>query len=266
MAGKYSYDPLDPVRESQDLANANETSERTASGPPQWSRQVTRRPLPTYSTDEKPGIVSVDSFDTFESATSTTSSLEKLKNLGKRIRRKPLPRYLRGSVRVHHAADIEPVRVAKGVWHDQLLIDRSLRGMAALMTMFAIGMIILIAVYANRFRDRVNNNTTSVGGNAQSCKAVTKTNTAMLLLINVCATMILGMSNTYQQLITSVKITDLKHVLSKFGDSRVGTNSPFSINQKREGRKRSWAAWTFLVLTSMPVHFLGMVQAQAPSG
>ena len=64
------------------------------------------------------------------------------------------------------------------------------------------------------------------------------------------------MSNTYRQLATSVTITDLKHVLSKFGDSRVGTNSPFSINQKREGRKRSWLAWLFLVLTSMPVHFL----------
>ncbi|KAJ4988130.1 hypothetical protein SVAN01_06382 [Stagonosporopsis vannaccii] len=256
MAGKYSYDPLAPIQESQDRASANETPERTASKLPQWTRQVTRRPLPTYSMDEKPEFVSVDSFDTVESATSSTSSFGKLKNLGNRIRRKPLPRYSRGSIRMHPAAEIEPVRVAKGIWHDQLLIDRSLRGMAALMTLFAIGMIILIAIYADHFRDRVNSNTTSVGGDAQSCKAVTKTNTAMLLLINVCATMILGMSNTYQQLVTSIKITDLKHVLSRYGDSRVGTNSPFSINQKRAGRKRSWAAWTFLVLTSMPVHFL----------
>ncbi|KAH6643016.1 hypothetical protein C7974DRAFT_302289 [Boeremia exigua] len=206
--------------------------------------------------DEKTGFVSVNSFDTFESATSSTSSYEKLKNLGNRIRRKPLPRYLQGSIRVHPAAEIEPTRVSKGLWQDQLLIDRSLRGMAALTTFFAIGMIVLISIYAQHFRDRVNTNTTSVGGEAQSCQQVTQTNTAMLLLINVCATMILGMSNTYQQLVTSIKITDLKHVLSKFGDSRVGTNSPFSINQKWEGRKRSWAAWLFLVLTSMPVHFL----------
>lgn len=253
MAGEYSYDPLDPVQES------NETSEKTASEFPQWNRQVTRRPLPTYSMEEKPGYVSVNSFDTLESATSSTSSFEKLKKLGERIRRKPLPRYLRGSIRVHPAAEIEPTRVGRGVWHDQLLIDRSIRGMAALTTLFAIGMIALIAVYAEHFRDRVNSNTTSVGGDAQSCKVVTKTNTAMLLLINVCATMILGMSNTYQQLVTSIKIADLGHVLSKFGDSRVGTNSPFSINQKREGRKRSWAAWAFLVLTSMPIHFLGML-------
>lgn len=232
-------------------------SERRASGSLSWNRQVTRRPLPTYSMDEKYGFVSVNSFDTFESATSSTSNFDKLKKLGNRIRRKPLPSYLRDSIRVHPAAELQPNRVRKGIWYDQLLIDRSLRAMAALMTLFAIGMIILIAVYAGRFRDRVNHNTTSVGGDAQSCRAVTRTNTAMLLLINICATMILGMSNTYQQLVTSIKITDLKHVLSKFGDSRVGTNSPFSINQKRDNRKRSWAAWLFLVSTSMPVHFLG---------
>lgn len=259
MAGNYSYDPLATVHEAQDLTDANEASNKTNSDPPQRSRQIARRPLPTYSMvmDEKPPYVSVDSFDTFNSATSSTSSFEKLKKLGNRIRRKPLPLYSRSSIRVHPAAEIEPNRVGKGVWKDQLLIDRSLRGMAALMTLLAIGMTILIALYAEHFRNRANTNTTSVGGDASSCKTVTRTNTASLLLINVCATMILGMSNTYQQLVTSVNITDLKHVLSKFGDSRVGTNSPFSINQKREGRKRSWAAWLFLVLTSIPVHFIG---------
>lgn len=259
MAANYSYDPLATVHEAQDIADANEASSNTNSDPPQWSRRITRRPLPTYSQamDEKPPYLSVDSFDSFNSATSTTSSFEKLKKLGNRIRRKPLPRYLRGSIRMHPAAEIEPSRVGKGVWKDQLLIDRSIRGMAALMTLLALGMIILIALYADHFRDRANSNTTSVGGDASSCKSVTRTNTACLLLINVCATMILGMSNTYQQLVTSLTITDIKHVLCKFGDSRVGTNSPFSINQKREGRKRSWAAWLFLVMTSMPVHFLG---------
>jgi hypothetical protein len=68
--------------------------------------------------------------------------------------------------------------------------------------------------------------------------------------------MVLGMSNTYQQLVTSLKISDLKHALSKFGDSRVGTNSPFSIKHKQKHRKRSWAAWVLLIFTSMPVHFL----------
>jgi hypothetical protein len=258
MAADYSYDPLAIVHEAQDITE-NEACSNTTSDPPQWSRRITRRPLPTYSMamDEKPPYLSVDSFDSFNSGISTTSSFEKLKKLSNRIRRKPLPRYLRGSIRMHPAADIEPSRVGKGVWKDQLLIDRSIRGMAALMTLLAIGMIILIALYADHFRDRANSNTTSVGGDASSCETVTRTNTACLLLINVCATMILGMSNTYQQLVTSLTITDIKHVLCKFGDSRVGTNSPFSINQKQEGRKRSWAAWLFLVMTSMPVHFLG---------
>jgi hypothetical protein len=128
--------------------------------------------------------------------------------------------------------------------------------MAALTTAFAIAMVTLVISYAKVFATRANRNTSSVGGETQSCKDVTHTNTALLLLINVCATMVLGMSNTYQQIVTSLDISDLKHALSVFGDSRVGTNSPFSIKHKKEGKKRAWAAWTLLVVTSMPIHFL----------
>lgn len=145
---------------------------------------------------------SLKSFETFESKSSGTS-ISKLKNLGALLRRKPLPRYLRGSIRRHAAADIEPARIGRGVWRDQLLSDRSLRGMAVLMAILAIGMIIVVAAYANTFATRANRNSSSVGGETQSCKRVTHTNTALLLLINVCATMVLGMSNTYQQLGTS---------------------------------------------------------------
>lgn len=53
-----------------------------------------------------------------------------------------------------------------------------------------------------------------------------------------------------------LKINDLKHALSKFGDSRVGTNSPFSIKHKKEGKKKAWAAWCLLIVTSLPIHFL----------
>lgn len=128
--------------------------------------------------------------------------------------------------------------------------------MAVTTSIFAIALILLVANYASDFRNRANLNTSSVGGLTRSCKSVTKTNTILLLLINVCATLVLGMSNTYQQLVTSLKTSDLKHVLSKFGDSRVGTNSPFNISHKLSGKKKAWGAWTLLVLTSMPVHFL----------
>jgi hypothetical protein len=77
--------------------------------------------------------------------------------------------------------------------------------MAGLMTAFAIGMIVVVIAYAKHFATRANRNTSSVGGDIQSCQVVTHTNTALLLLINVCATMVLGMSNTYQQLVTSRK-------------------------------------------------------------
>jgi hypothetical protein len=213
--------------------------------------------LDEYSSTDKIDVIdraSLKSFDTYES-TSSGSSISKLKSLGARIRRKPLPRYLRGSIRKHAAAEIEPARIGRGIWRDQLLSDRSLRGMAVLMTAFAIGMVIVVVAYAKAFQTRANRNTSSVGGGTQSCKAVTHTNTALLLLINVCATMVLGMSNTFQQLVTSLRVTDLKHALSRFGDSRVGTNSPFSIKHKKEGKKRAWAAWFLLIFTSMQYIF-----------
>ncbi|KAL5120384.1 hypothetical protein ACEQ8H_001674 [Pleosporales sp. CAS-2024a] len=198
---------------------------------------------------------SLKSLDTVGSISSGTS-ISKLKKFGARIRARPLPRYLRGSVRKQAAAEIEPARVGPGVWRDQLLSDRSLRGMAALTTAFAIAMIIVVCANAKKFAHRSNPNTSSVGGQTQSCKSVARTNAALLLLINVCATMVLGMSNTYQQLVTSLRVGDLKHALSKFGDSRVGTNSPFSIKHKKCGKKRAWASWCLLIVTSMPVHFL----------
>jgi hypothetical protein len=63
--------------------------------------------------------------------------------------------------------------------------------------------------------------------------------------------MVLGMSNTYQQLATSLRIDELRWMLSKRGDSRVGTNSPSAINNKRTGKLTSWLAWLLLIFTSL---------------
>lgn len=70
-------------------------------------------------------------------------------------------------------------------------------------------------------------------------------------LINVASTMVLGMSNTYQQLATALQVGDVAYMLSKYGDYRVGTNSPFAINYKRTGRLKAWLCWSFLILTSI---------------
>ncbi|KAG9187588.1 hypothetical protein G6011_05459 [Alternaria panax] len=207
---------------------------------------------PTHQHGGHPDSSSRKSFESSE-LSATGSSTKKSKNL---FRRRPLPKYLRGSIKRHAAADVEPARVGRGIWKDQLLSDRSFRTMAATMSVLALGMIILVACNIEHIVKRNNLGSTSVGGKTDSCKRVTHTNTALLLLINICATMVLGMSNTYQQIVTSLKISDLKHALSKFGDSRVGTNSPFNIRHKEYGRKRAWAAWFLLILTSMPVHFL----------
>lgn len=83
--------------------------------------------------------------------------------------------------------------------------------------------------------------------------------------------MVLGCSNTYQQLITALKVDEIRWVLSKHGDSKIGTNSPWSINHKRSGKLKAWLAWILLIGTSIvslyledkllanttqPVHFL----------
>ncbi|KAH7391065.1 hypothetical protein DE146DRAFT_154956 [Phaeosphaeria sp. MPI-PUGE-AT-0046c] len=262
MAGNYSYDRLGNVHESQgqDITEAQGGSDDTQAIFRPLDSQVTLHPfsvsdyslLDQYDTTDR---ASLKNFETLGS-NSSRNSISKLKTLGARLRRKPLPRHLRSSTGRHAAVDIEPARIGRGVWRDQLLSDRSLRGMAVLMTALAIGMIIVVVVYADTFASRANLNSSSVGGKTQSCKRVSHINTALLLLINVCATMVLGMSNTYQQLVTSLKISDLKHALSTFGDARVGTNSPFSIKHKKEGKKIAWASWVLLIFTSMPVHFL----------
>lgn len=59
------------------------------------------------------------------------------------------------------------------------------------------------------------------------------------------------MSNTYRQLITALNIDDLTYVLSKYGDAKVGTNSPLAIKHKRNGRIRSWICWLLLICTSL---------------
>lgn len=63
--------------------------------------------------------------------------------------------------------------------------------------------------------------------------------------------MVLGCSNTYQQLVTAPKVNEIRWMLSKHGDSKVGTNSPWAINNKREGKLKAWMAWLLLISTSI---------------
>ncbi|KAL8933996.1 MAG: hypothetical protein Q9211_005466, partial [Gyalolechia sp. 1 TL-2023] len=144
-----------------------------------------------------------------------------------------------------------------GWWKHQMLADRSFRTMAALTTVFAFIMVIICLVNFPNFAHRANKHSTSVGGKAnQTCSSMEGKNVVIHLVINIAATMILGMSNTYQQLITSLSRSELRWTLSKHEDSRVGTNSPFNINHKKSKRVQAWCEWILLVATSLPVHFL----------
>ncbi|KAL8965133.1 MAG: hypothetical protein Q9197_006661, partial [Variospora fuerteventurae] len=144
-----------------------------------------------------------------------------------------------------------------GWWKHQMLADRSFRFMAATTTVFALIMVIICLVHLPDLSQRANRNSTSVGGKAdRTCSSMEGSNVMIHLVINVAATMILGMSNTYQQLVTSLSTSELRWALSKHEDSRVGTNSPFNINHKKTKKVQAWCQWLLLILTSLPVHFL----------
>jgi hypothetical protein len=124
--------------------------------------------------------------------------------------------------------------------------------MAAFTAICAMIMWIIIFSYLGPFTTRLNPNSTSVGRrDGESCAEAETRNVINHLFINFAATMILGCSNTYQQLITALKVDEIRWVLSKMGDSKVGTNSPLSINHKRNGKRLAWLAWILLVSTSM---------------
>jgi len=63
--------------------------------------------------------------------------------------------------------------------------------------------------------------------------------------------MVLGCSNTYQQLVTSLKVQEIPLALSTKGDCKVGTNSPWNINNKKEGKTKAWLSWILLIGTSL---------------
>lgn len=158
-----------------------------------------------------------------------------------------------------------------GWWIKQMLVDRSLRSMAAFITICAVIMWIIVFSYLGPFTTRLNRNSTSVGRKeGESCGEaetrnlvcctqsirtwyVTEETQANHLFINIAATMILGCSNTYQQLITALKVDEIRWVLSKRGDSKVGTNSPWSINHKKSGKGMAWLGWLLLISTSMVI-------------
>jgi hypothetical protein len=148
---------LNSARGPLTLCSANDEYSDTRNLLRPQDSQIPLRPL-SFSESSQPNQENADraSVKSFETYNSTTSgrSISKIKNF--------IRRYLKGSIRRHAAADIEPARIGRGLWKDQLLSDRSFRTMAATMTVFALAMIILIACYAKQITNRANVNTSSV--------------------------------------------------------------------------------------------------------
>lgn len=144
-----------------------------------------------------------------------------------------------------------------GWWKKQMLVDRSLRSMAGFTFLCTIIMFIIMVAYLPAFNSRLNKQSTSVGGkDGESCHSMESRNIAVHLFINIAATMILGCSNTYQQLVTAPLVEEIPFILSKNGDAKCGTNSPWNINVKKSGKLKAWGSWLLLICTSIPIHFL----------
>ena len=90
-----------------------------------------------------------------------------------------------------------PTVVHNGRWNQQILVDRSLRSMAVLNSVFALIMLIVCVVGLKPFIDRRNPYSTSIWwGSDESCSSVENKNLGIHLIINISATMLLGVSNT----------------------------------------------------------------------
>jgi len=142
-----------------------------------------------------------------------------------------------------------------------MLLDRSLMAMAISVCVLAIATSCLAVI---SFRDylqlkHLNPFTTSVAidRDSESCNAMDTKSIIVHLAINIFATVLLGVSNTYQQLASGLMADDLKAALRKYGDVTVETNSPFSIKHKQKGKFVALMSWGFfLIATSLPIHLL----------
>ena len=63
----------------------------------------------------------------------------------------------------------------KGWWKEQMLVERSLRSMAALTSIFALIMVVTCARYFGDFVSRKNKKSTSVGVKLQGCENIERT-------------------------------------------------------------------------------------------
>jgi hypothetical protein len=73
------------------------------------------------------------------------------------------------------------------------------------------------------------------------------------LLVNCVGTLLLGLSNYFQQICASPTVDDVADGFRKSGDVSFGANSPSAVFKL--GRKLS-ALWAVLVLTSLPIHIM----------
>ena len=77
----------------------------------------------------------------------------------------------------HGAKDICFASRRSGWWKQQMLVDRSIRSMAALTSLFALIMTIVCIVYMRELVGRHNETSTSVGSNSgESCESLEATN------------------------------------------------------------------------------------------
>jgi ABC-type xylose transport system permease subunit len=140
-----------------------------------------------------------------------------------------------------------------------MFLDRSMAAMTAIVCLMAIIAVSLAIAGFQTYRTQktdIGRFSTSVGGNTEQCHSVNSKSTIIHIFINIGATIILGVSNTYQQLATGLSANELRKALEIGGAVTVGTNSPFSMRHKQTGKVAAYLSWAFLFATSLPVHLL----------
>ena len=86
-----------------------------------------------------------------------------------------------------------------------MLVDRSFRFMAALMTVFALIMISICAAYFSDFINRANKNSTSVGGKTgESCKTMEGRNVVRLMPVTANSEYLLILCSSRRRFIYSL--------------------------------------------------------------
>jgi len=102
-----------------------------------------------------------------------------------------------------------------------------------------------------------------------NCSSMQRVNAGIHLLLNLLATVVIGISMYIQQLCTSPTREDISTAIKAGGDVDFGSNLPFQLFRRWKKRKIVCLVWIVLILTSLPIHLtsnasIGLLRCEIP--